>query len=146
MDIPYYLELQKRVFDTLRYVSCHEGNFDTYSIVFESLLIDTCSFFDSICQTLIRERSLTEKPEAHARDLDKKTKGSESLNFGDYRILLENKFLLSRREVNLNPYEGAEYPNPLSHGPDAICGHIIVPFKECGPIARPRLGGEHLLT
>ena len=44
--------------DTFRYVSCHENNFETYSIILESLLIETCSFFDSLCQTFIRERSL----------------------------------------------------------------------------------------
>ena len=43
--------------DTFRYVSCHEKNFETHSVILESLLVDTCSFFDSLCQTFIREKS-----------------------------------------------------------------------------------------
>jgi len=47
------------MFDIFRYISCHQRNFDTYSVTLESLLVDTCSFFDSLCQTFIRETSRT---------------------------------------------------------------------------------------
>ena len=57
-QIPYYLELQRRICNIFRFVSCHEDNFDTYSIMLESLLVDTCSFYDSLCQTFIRQRKL----------------------------------------------------------------------------------------
>ena len=57
MDIQYYIELQRRMIDIFRYVSCHEKNFDTHSLILENLLEGTCSFFDSLCQTYIREMS-----------------------------------------------------------------------------------------
>lgn len=133
LDIPYYIELQRRMFDILRYVSCHEKNFDTYSVILESLLIDTCSFFDSLCQTLIREKSLagcTFKQESLVDSFKKKVSGNAEFNFGDYRELLEGDFVLSTKEVNLNPYEDALYSNPMHYLPDKVSGHLIVPFKE----------------
>jgi hypothetical protein len=113
--------------DIFRYVSCHEKNFDTYSVVLESLLIDTCSFFDSSCQTFIREKSLaghTFKQESRVGDFEKKVSGSAEFNFGDYRQLLEGDFVLSKMEVNLNPYEDALYSNPMHYLPDAISGYL----------------------
>lgn len=120
MDIPYYIELQQRMFDIFRYVSCHEKNFDTYSVILESLLVDTCSFFDSAHQTLIREKSIagmTFKHESQIGDFKRKVRGSAEFNFGDYRTLLEGHFILSRKEVNLNPYENALYMNPMCYTP-----------------------------
>jgi hypothetical protein len=133
LDIPYYIELQRRMVDIFRYVSCHEKNFDAYSVILESLLIDTCSFFDSLCQTLIREKSRTGyafTQEPHVGDFKKKVCGNEDFNFGDYRKLLESDFVLSTREVNLNLYEDALYSNPMGYLPDEISGHRIAPFKE----------------
>lgn len=133
MDIPYYIELQQRMFDIFRYVSCHEKNFDTYSVILESLLVDTCSFFDSAYQTLIREKSIagmTFKHESQIGDFKRKVRGSAEFNFGDYRTLLEGHFILSRKEVNLNPYENALYMNPMCYTPDKISGDLIVPFRE----------------
>jgi hypothetical protein len=133
MDIPYYLELQRRMFDIFRYVSCHEKNFDSYSVILESLLVDTCSFFDSLCQTLIREKSRaghTFKQESRIGDFQKKVTGRAEFNFGDYRTLLEGDFHLSKREVNLNPYEDALYSNPMHYAPDKISGYLMAPFKE----------------
>lgn len=133
LDIPYYIELQRRILDIFRYVSCHERNFDTYSVILESLLIDTCSFFDSSCQTLIREKSLAGhgfKQEPQVADFKKKVSGSKEFNFADYRQLLEVEFVLSTKKVNLNPYEDALYSNPMHYLPDAISGYIIEPFAE----------------
>ena len=135
LDIPYYLELQRRTVDIFRYVSCHEKNFDTYSVTLESLLIDTCSFFDSQCQTLIREKSragYTFKQASEVPDFKKKVNNDANFNFGDYRKLLEGDFDLSKWEVNLNPYEDAFYSNPMSYAPDEISGYLIAPFKEWG--------------
>jgi hypothetical protein len=134
-DIPYYIELQRRMFDIFRYVSCHERNFDTYSVILESLLVDTCSFFDSLCQTFIREKSqagYTFKQESQVVDFKKKVTLSTNFDFhfGDYRTLLEADFVLSNREVNLNPYEDALYSNPMNYMPDKISGYLIRPFKE----------------
>jgi hypothetical protein len=133
LDIPYYLELQRRMVDIFRYVSCHEKNFDTYSVILESLLIDTCSFLDSQCQTLIREKSSaghTFKRESRISDFKKKASGAEAFNFGDYRELLEGDFDLSTKEINLNLYEEALYSNPMHYLPDAVSGYLIAPFKE----------------
>ena len=132
MDIPYYIELQRRTFDIFRYVSCHEENFGTHSVILESLLVDTCSFFDSLCQTFIREKSGAGhvfKQESQVSDFTGKLNGSREFNFGDYRKLLEGDFVLSKDEVNLNPYEEALYSNPMNL-PDKIAGYLIVPFKE----------------
>jgi hypothetical protein len=64
MDVPYFLELQRRLLEVFRFVSCHERNFATYSLVLESLLIDGGSFFDSLCQSYIRE---VHHPATHLR-------------------------------------------------------------------------------
>jgi hypothetical protein len=114
-------------------VSCHEKNFDTYSVILESLLVDTCSFFDSLCQTFICEKSLgghVFKQESQVGDFKKKASGNADFNFGDYRTLLEADFSLSKREVNLNPYEDALYSNPMRYTPAKISGYHIVPFEE----------------
>jgi len=132
-DIPYYIELQRRLFDIFRYVSCHEKNFAAYSVILESLLVDTCSFFDSLCQTFIREQSKAGrafKQQFRIRDFKKKVNGKEDFNFGDYRALLEGDCLMSKKEVNLNPYEDALYSNPMHYSPDKISGYLIVPFKK----------------
>lgn len=133
LDIPYYLELQRRMVDIFRYVSCHEKNFDTYSVIMESLLIDTCSFFDSLCQTLIREKSKAGhafKRESRVGDFKKKVSESEGFCFRDYRELLEGDFVLSKKEINLNLYEDALYSNPMHYLPDAVSGYLMAPFKE----------------
>jgi len=132
LDIPYYLELQRRMQDIFRYVSCHERNFGTYSIILESLLVDSCSFFDSLCQTFIRERVRSGnifKREDEIKDFEDKVSGDEDFNFGHYRTLLEGEYLLSSREVTLNVYEDA-FVNPLHSLPDKQSRYDITPFKE----------------
>ncbi len=131
-DIPYYLELQRRLFETFRFVSCHENNFGTYSIMLESLLVDTCTFYDSLCQTFIRQT-----PAGHVfRDQGKvpgfaeKVANKAEFNFCDYRSLLEGEFELSRREVNLNRYEGALYFIPLQDRPEKGQGYPVRPYSE----------------
>jgi len=121
------------MFDIFRYISCHQRNFDTYSVTLESLLVDTCSFFDSLCQTFIRETSRTGvvfKQESQIDNFKKKVNGSAEFNFGDYRTLLEVQFVLSKAAVNLNPYDDALYLNPLSYHPDKLSGFAVLPFEE----------------
>ena len=55
--------------------------------------------------------------------------GGGEFNFGDYRQLLEGDFVVSAKEVNLNPYEDALYSNPVHYLPNAVSGHLIAPFK-----------------
>ncbi len=134
LDIQYYIELQRRILDIFRYVSCHERNFDTYSVVLESLLIDTCSFFDSSCQTFIREKSLAGhafKQESSVVNFQKKVSGNAEFNFADYRELLEDDFVLSTKKVNLNPYEDVFYSNPMHYVPDTGLKHDrLTSFRE----------------
>ena len=133
IDIPYYVELQRRMFDIFRYVSCHQKNFETHSVMLESLLIGAASFFDSQCQTFIREKSLAHHVftrKAEVKGFKQKVEGSDNFNCGDYRVLLESDFALSKRAVNLNPYEDAMVLNPLSYAPDKINGYPIEPFRE----------------
>jgi hypothetical protein len=131
MDIPYYIELQRRMIDIFRYVSCHEDNFGTYSVVLESLLVDACSFFDSLCQTFIREKSQTGYTfKQESRDFKKKVEGKEGMfNCGDYRALLEDDFGLSKHELNLNRYDDSLCLNPMQSSPDQMSGYRIVPFR-----------------
>jgi hypothetical protein len=133
LDLPYYLELQRRMFDIFRYVSCHQKNFVTHSVMLESLLIGACSFFDSQCQTFIREKSHTQhifRQQFKVKDFKKKVGGRDNFNFGDYRTLLEADFALSKRAVNLNPYEDAMILDPLNYAPKDINGCPIEPLKE----------------
>jgi hypothetical protein len=70
------------------------------------------------------------KRESQVDDLQKKVSGNSEFNFGDYRKLLEGDFVLSTREVNLNPYEDDFYSNPMYYLPDEVAGYLIAPFKE----------------
>jgi hypothetical protein len=99
----------------------------------ESLLIDACSFFDSLCQTFIREKSADGynfAKETHVSKFTDKVRSRAEFTFGDYRQLLEADFRLSERKVNLNPYEEKFYSNPIHFHPDAISGYLIAPFQE----------------
>lgn len=133
LDIAYFMELQRRVFEIFRYVSCHEDNFDVYSIVLESVLVDSGSFFDSLCQTFIRSQSSSGqhfKRESEVSGFEKKANGTDDFNFADYRTILQGEFGLSERKVNLNPYVGAFYGNPTNYAPDNVSGYLIEPFRE----------------
>lgn len=135
IDVPYYVELQRRMFDIFRFVSCHENNFQTHSVTLESLFVGAASFFDSQCQTFIREKAQAKhvfKREAEVKDFKAKVEGSDNFNCADYRALMEGDFALSKRAVNLNPYEDAMILNPLSYAPDKINCYPIEPFREWG--------------
>ena len=98
LDIAFFTELQRRVIDIFRYVSCHKDNFDAYSIIMESVLVDSGSFFDSLCQKFIREKSLSGhhfKQESQVSEFTKKVSKISNFKFGDYRLLLEGDFALS---------------------------------------------------
>lgn len=130
-DVTYYLELQRRLFEIFLYVSCHEDNFGTFSIKLESLFVDICSFLDSLCQTVIRELGSTGhrfKAENSVKSLRDKMSGAEHFDFGDYRGLLEGDFLLSTKELVLNPFEGSLHA--FGGQSVSIQGPRIKPFSE----------------
>jgi hypothetical protein len=105
----------------------------------ESLLIDACSFVDSLSQTFVREKAgsgYAFKEQARITDLSSKVSGHCNFNFGDYRTLLETDFGFSNKKVNVNAYEDALYPNPLQYGPDQVNGYIICPFAEWASVGK----------
>lgn len=132
-DISYYVFLQRRMCDIFLYVSCHVDNFGTYSIQIESLLVDICSFFDSLSQRFIRELATGGRQFVNNAGIDRLTQkmaGTEYFNAGDYRVLLEGDFTFSQKEVNLNAYEDTLYVNPLAFAPTNIKGYTLYPFKQ----------------
>ena len=99
------------------------------------MIVDICSFFDSLCQTYIRDKHFSGyvfKNEAQVENLKNKLEGKKNFNFnaGDYRKLIEGDFILSHRVVNLNLYEDNLFINPLRFSPDKIEGYEIVHFEE----------------
>src|SRR5690348_3898973 len=97
IEVAYYMELQRRVFDIFRYISCHEANFSAYSVILESVLVDAGCFFDSQCQTLIRHlvsQGMTFREENNVKEFRRKAEGKDNFNFGDYRALLEADFTM----------------------------------------------------
>ncbi|WP_018343404.1 hypothetical protein [Cytophaga aurantiaca] len=130
LDTPYYLELQRRFKDIILYVSCHQDNFETYSIKIENLFVDTCAFFDSLCQTLITDMTVSGHSFSNSlsvKNFSDKISGTEFFNMADYKTLLEREFTMSEKEVNLNIYEDYFFGNPqfLSR---PVNGFKIKPF------------------
>jgi len=118
-------------------MTCHEDHFLCYSIKGESLMIDVCSFFDSLCQTYIRDQHSSGyvfTNEAHIKDLQKKFEGKNNFNAADYRQLLDGDFNLSTRAVNLNLYNDHLFINPLRFSPEKIDGYKVFPFEEWGNV------------
>lgn len=134
-DIQYFLELQDRFCDLLRYISCHENNFSCYSVKNESLIVDICSFFDSLCQTYIRDLNYSGhifRNQTSVRGFQGKVEKKRNFDAGDYRKLLEGDFNLSIKAVNLNLYDDHLFINPLGYHPDKINGYQVLPLKEWG--------------
>lgn len=141
--LPYFMDLQNRLIDIFPFVSCHESNFSTYSIKIESLLVDVCSFFDSLSQTYICERHKKGYPfkgQDKVKKFEKKIasvsnpKGSrnkdEFFNAGDYRSLFEGTYKLSDREVGVNNYDGQLVLNVVQFPPKKADSYIIFPFQD----------------
>ena len=115
LDINYYLELQRRFEDIILYVSLHEENFNTYSIKIENLYVDTCAFFDSLCQTFISESKNNGKSfatESNVKDFNKKVSGQEFFNINDYQEIFKNEYNIMDYEINLNCHIDEFVGNP----------------------------------
>ncbi len=129
--IPYFVELQRRLYDIFLYVSCHERNFATYSIKIESLFVDAASFFDSLTQTFIIEQVQSGR-EFKAKDrvpqFNAKIERTDYFNAGDYRVLLEKEFKLSSKEVSLNAYEDNLHADTCRFIPEKNDCYLIRPF------------------
>lgn len=107
LDIQYYIELQKRLKEIFLFVSCNKENNDVYSIKIENLFVDSCAFFDSLSQTFIREKRemISEKTAKEIKKFNPKISGKEHFNMGDYRLILEELFQMSEKEIILNSYD-----------------------------------------
>ncbi len=133
LDVSQYLALQKRLFDLFPYVSCQESNFSTFSSELCSILLDAGSFFDSLSQTFIRTYSqsgLTFLKETEVKYFSKKVSNEKYFSMGDYRILLENQFELSKKLLNLNVYGDDFSSYPISFIRNEIHRFGISPFGE----------------
>jgi hypothetical protein len=114
-------------------MTCHDDNFSCYSIKNESLIVDICSFFDSLCQTYIRDKASSGyvfNNQSQIKEFQDKIQGKSNFNAGDYRKLFEMDFNLSDRIVNFNLYEGNLFINPLRYLPNEIDGYKIAPLEE----------------
>ena len=131
--LPYFIELQNRLIEIFPFVSCHEDNFNTYSIKIESLFVDVCSFFDSLCQTYICEqhrKGYVFKSEAEVGSFAKKLTHEMFFNARDYRVLFEGTFRLSDKEVGINNYDGKLVVNAVQFPPEKTDSYIILPFQD----------------
>src|SRR5699024_607726 len=132
LDIPYYLELQRRYKEILLFVSCHSNNFNCYSIKIENLFVDCCAFFDSLCQYTIMSLKSAEHTfscENSISHFGEKINGEKYFNMGDYKTLLNSDFELSSKELNLNLYEESYYDTPLRALPKDMNGFRLKPFE-----------------
>jgi len=133
LDVPYYIELQRRFEDISLYISYHESNFGTYSIRIENLFVDICAFFDSLCQTFIRNLVMKGHDfiqKGNVKDFDSKITKKNKFNIVDYYWLLNTNFKLADRFLNLNIYEDNFYDNPQRGLPDSVHGYFVHPYKE----------------
>lgn len=141
--LPYFIDLQNRMIDIFPFVSCHEKNFGTYSIKIESLFVDVCSFFDSLCQTYIYEqhtKGYVFKDVAEVKKFAKKLasvrepkgtcKKDEFFNAGDYRALFEGNYKLSDKEVGVNNYDGQLVVDAVQFPPKKADSYVVLPFQE----------------
>src|SRR5262252_9975548 len=99
-DLIYYIDLQRRLQDVFLYVSCDEDNFNVYSVKIEGILIETCSFFDSLCQVFIqnlikKNHKFTKENEIEEihKKLDTQNR-RKHFNIQDYEKLLNVDFYL----------------------------------------------------
>lgn len=113
-EVQYFIELQERTFEIFKYVACHETNFATYSTKIESVLIDICCFFDSLCQNFIRDRALNGFEFVNAgeiKEFNKKVAAKSDFTISDYQKLLDTDLSLHGKELLIKAYQ-AEWPFP----------------------------------
>lgn len=133
LDASQYLELQRRVIEIFPFISCRIENFQTFSATLASILLDAGSLFDSFSQNLIRcyaEAQMRFSNEDQVSDYIKKVKGEMNFNMRDYQVLLNLKFKLSKREVNLNTYDDDFCSSPTACYTSFLHKHKMAPFSD----------------
>jgi hypothetical protein len=131
LNVGYYDELQKRLFDVFLYVSCDNRNFGTFSITLVSVFLDAASFFDSLAQTFIRSHVVAGnqfKAESKIDDFRRKIDGNSFFTMDDYRRLLEAEFLFSDKVLNLNTHGDDFYSPPTACFRDPARCFDVKPF------------------
>lgn len=128
LDLTYYIELQNRAEEVFKFVHCHPNNFQTFSIKIENLFVDTCAFFDSLCQAHIIDEE--KKGTTIDGGTQKKIKKNDHLNMVDYRNFFETNHNLSQKSLNLNPSDEIYFGNPFHyfHAAKTLGGEKITPF------------------
>lgn len=133
LDVSQYLEFQKRVLALFPYISCRVENFQTFSTVLVSVLLDAGSLFDSLAQTFIRcssSRGMSFGAADSVKEFQRKCQGEKFFTMEDYRVLLEEQFELSRRALNLNVYDDDFYSYPTRCFREPSHRFELRPFKE----------------
>jgi hypothetical protein len=149
LDINYYLELQRRLENIILYVSLHEDNYNTYSIKIENLFVDTCAFFDSLCQTMIVEchtAGKTFESEGEIGDFIKKAEGIAYFNINDYQKIFEKEYTISNYEINLNCHIDYFLGNPIYYFDSThrtIDFKLIKPFENWAVSTNPDWWGNY---
>ena len=131
IDISFYLELQKQLFEIFLFVACTEKNFSVFSIKLASLLLDAGSFFDSLSKSLIRNAHSQGKTFGAANlcnNFEAKVKGEQNFTMADYRIIFEHEYQFSTRCLNLNPYGGDFALKPLLYRHEKSREFLVWPF------------------
>lgn len=133
LDVSQYLEFQKRVLALFPHISCRTENFQTFSTVLVSVLVDAGSLFDSLAQTFIRHcafSGISFRAAGSVRDFQKKINVEKFFTMEDYRVLLEEQFEMSAKALNLNVYDDDFYSYPTRCLHDASHRFELRPFKE----------------
>jgi hypothetical protein len=138
LEVGFYNELQRRLFEIFLNVSCDERNFKTFSISLASTFLDAGSYFDSLAQTFIRSRFNSGKhfkAETKAPRFAEKIRGQSNkgkpifFDMGDYRTLFEEEFVFSDKILNLNTHGDDFYSSPTACLHDPARCHDVQPFK-----------------
>src|SRR5262249_52765092 len=119
-------------------------NFNVYSIKIEGILIETCSFFDSLCQVFIQnliKKNHKFTKEDEIKEIHEKLDAQnrrKHFNIQDYEKLLNVDFCLHDKAVILS------YAHPLStmyalyiQRTSGALGYRIQPFSDWAPKNSP---------
>ncbi|HLP77120.1 MAG TPA: hypothetical protein VK327_09390 [Candidatus Paceibacterota bacterium] len=131
IDVSFYLEMQKQLFEVFLFVACGQKNFDVFSVKLTSLLLEAGSFFDSLSQSFIRDvhkRGESFGVESNCGNFEAKARGEQNFTMADYRIIFEHRYQFSTLALNLNPYGGDSGLSPLLYRHEKNREFLINPF------------------
>jgi hypothetical protein len=121
----------------------HQDNYNTFSIKIENLFVDTCAFFDSLCQTHIIESKTGGKnfiAESSVSNFARKISIKEYFNIDDYQKILESEYHVSSFEINLNSHIESYVGNPnyyIDQTNRCVDFYLIKPFESWANSTNP---------